>query len=34
MSEKKKFYVLMALLVLSIALLVYLNHTNEKLFIG
>lgn len=34
MTDKQKFWVLLALLALSIALLVYLNHTNEKLFIG
>ena len=34
MTEKKKFWILLALLVLSILLLVYLNYTNEKLFIG
>jgi hypothetical protein len=34
MSEKTKFWVLLALLALSIALLFYLNYTNEKLFIG
>ena len=33
MSEKTKFWVLLVLLGLSIALLVYLNYTNEKLFI-
>ncbi len=27
MSEKKRFFVLLAILVASIALLVYLNHT-------
>lgn len=34
MSEKTKFWVLLVLLALSIALLYYLNYTNEKLFIG
>jgi hypothetical protein len=34
MSEKTKFWVLLALLALSIVLLFYLNYTNEKLFIG
>lgn len=34
MSEKTKFWVLLVLLGLSITLLVYLNYTNEKLFIG
>lgn len=34
MSEKTKFWILLALLGLSIALLFYLNYTNEKLFIG
>lgn len=34
MSEKKKFWILLVLLALSIALLLYLNYTNEKLFIG
>jgi len=33
-SEKTRFWVLLALLALSIALLFYLNYTNEKLFIG
>jgi hypothetical protein len=34
MTEKTKFWILLALLLLSVALLFYLNHTNEKLFIG
>ncbi len=34
MSEKRKFWILLVLLGLSIALLAYLNYTNEKLFIG
>jgi len=34
MTEKTKFWILLALLALSIALLAYLNYTNERLFIG
>ncbi len=34
MSEKTKFWILLVLLAFSIALLAYLNYTNEKLFIG
>lgn len=34
MTEKTKFWILLTLLALSIALLFYLNYTNEKLFIG
>ena len=34
MSERAKFWILLGLLALSIALLAYLNYTNEKLFIG
>ena len=34
MSERTKFWILLVLLALSIALLLYLNYTNEKLFIG
>jgi hypothetical protein len=34
MTEKTKFWILLALLLLSVALLFYLNYTNEKLFIG
>ncbi len=34
MTEKKKFWILLVLLALSIILLIYLNYTNEKLFIG
>lgn len=34
MSEKTKFWILLVLFALSIALLVYLNYTNEKIFIG
>ena len=34
MSEKTKFRIRLVLFALSIALLFYLNYTNEKLFIG
>jgi 4-hydroxybenzoate polyprenyltransferase len=34
MTEKQKFWVLLVLLLLSVVLLLYLNTTNEKLFIG
>ncbi len=34
MTEKTKFWMLLVLLALSVALLFYLNYTNEKLFIG
>lgn len=34
MTEKQKFWILLVLLVMSIALLFYLNTSNEKLFIG
>ncbi len=34
MTEKTKFWILLALLGLSLVLLFYLNYTNEKLFIG
>jgi hypothetical protein len=34
MNEKQKFWVLLTLLVLSIALLFYVNHTNSQLFVG
>ena len=34
MTEKTRFWLLLALLTLSVALLLYLNYTNEKLFIG
>jgi len=34
MSEKTKFWVLLALLGLSVALLFYLNQSSGKLFIG
>ncbi len=34
MSEKTKFWVLLGLLVVSIALLVYLNSSSQQLFIG
>lgn len=34
MSEKTKFWILLALFALSILLLTYLNYTNEKIFIG
>jgi hypothetical protein len=33
-NEKTRFWILLGLLALSIALLLYLNNTNEKLFIG
>lgn len=33
MTEKKKFWILLVLLILSVILFVYLNYTNEKLFI-
>lgn len=33
-TEKQKFWILLALLVLSIVLLIYLNTTDEKLFIS
>jgi hypothetical protein len=34
MDEKKRFWILLALLALSIALLFYLNRSSGKLFIG
>jgi len=34
MNEKMKFWILLVLCALSIALLAYLNYTNEKIFIG
>jgi hypothetical protein len=34
MSEKKRFWFLLALFAASIALLIYLNYTSGKLFIG
>ena len=34
MTEKQKFWVLLALLLASLALLAYLNYTSESLFIG
>ncbi len=34
MSEKTKFWILLGLLAASIILLVYLNYSNGKLFIG
>ena len=34
MSERTKFWVLLGLLGLSVALLIYLNYSNENLFIG
>jgi len=34
MSEKTKFWILLTVLILSLALLLYLNYTNEKVFIG
>lgn len=33
MSEKQKFWALLVLLTLSIALLFYLNHTNSQVFV-
>jgi hypothetical protein len=34
MNEKKKFWFLLALLILSLALLAYLNYANDQIFIG
>lgn len=34
MSEKTKFWLLLGLLAASIALLLYLNYSNEQLFVG
>ena len=34
MSEKAKFWVLLGLLLASLALLAYLNYANKQLFIG
>lgn len=34
MTEKAKFWILLALLVLSLALLWYLNYADKSLFIG
>jgi len=34
MSEKAKFWILLGLLLASIALLAYLNYSSERLFIG
>jgi len=34
MSEKIKFWLLLGLFALSIALLWYLNHADQRLFIG
>jgi len=34
MTEKTKFWIFLALLLLSVALLFYLNYTNAKIFIG
>lgn len=34
MTDKTKFWILLALLVASVALLLYLNYANESLFIG
>ena len=34
MSEKQKFWILLAILLLSLLLLAYLNYANQKLFIG
>lgn len=34
MSEKTKFWLLLALFAASLALLAYLNYTDQRLFIG
>jgi hypothetical protein len=34
MNEKTKFWILLGLLICSLALLWYLNHTSEQLVIG
>lgn len=34
MTEQKKFWILLGLLVLSLGLLAYLNYSSQKLFIG
>jgi len=34
MTEKTKFWILLGLLVASLALLAYLNYSSDKLFIG
>jgi len=34
MSDKTKFWLLLGLFVLSLALLWYLNHADQRLFIG
>lgn len=34
MSEKTRFWLLLGLFAASVALLIYLNYTNERLFIG
>gem|GEM_PF-1793680 len=34
MTEQKKFWLLLGLLVLSLCLLAYLNYANQALFLG
>jgi hypothetical protein len=34
MNEKTRFWILLVLFVLSVALLLYLNYTDGKVFIG
>lgn len=34
MNEKTKFWILLVLLLATVALLAYLNHSSEQLFIG
>ena len=34
MSEKKKFWILLVILVLSISLLFYLNHSSQQVFLN
>jgi hypothetical protein len=34
MSEKKKFWILLTLLALSVVLLVYLNHSSQQLLLS
>jgi hypothetical protein len=34
MSEKTKFWILLGLLAASLALVIYLNYTDQRLFIG
>ncbi len=34
MSEKTKFWILLVLLALSLALLLFLNHGSNNLFVG